>query len=221
MLESDDSRILLRVAGQLPEAAITSSNRLGVLAGLSDISGGFFESPLASTVHDLIDLSLLENLAVHQVRVHPLVRNFAARQTPALEATTFRHWCASNMATAYDDFVRLESECAKRGIEELREDLAAGQALLLDHTNVPHRTQQVIYSLLLTLKLTPGLHDWNSQLLPAFFAQQVHNQAVIANCHDIASAARERLDRLKRLIWHFGGAEATLLTWRSLLVRTS
>jgi len=213
-LESDDSRLLLRVAGLLPESAIIPVSRLGLLAGLSEVAEGFFGSPLNLAVEELVNASLMASMAGGQVRLHPLIQEFALGQTPDVESSEFRQRCVTNLATAYDDFVRLEAYCAKRGIEEIRGDLTAAQGLLRNHIIISDKTQKIIESLYGTLQLTPGLQDWNPQLFPALFAQQVHNQAVITDCSELVSKARERLDSLQQpylaLLWRGSHFDDTL-----------
>ena len=106
-LENDDACLLLRVAGQLPEAAMIPTARLGLLAGLEDREEGFFGSPLTLALQVLKDASLVEELREGQVRLHPLVREFAAGRTPEEETPAFRRWCATNLTRAYEDVATL------------------------------------------------------------------------------------------------------------------
>lgn len=76
--QSEDARLLLRIAGQLPEAVQIPTARLGLLADISDEEDGFFGSPLAAALAELADISLIEPLADDAIRLHPLVREFAA-----------------------------------------------------------------------------------------------------------------------------------------------
>jgi hypothetical protein len=97
MIESEEACRLLQVMGQLPEAALVSVPRLGLLAGLADREESFFGSPLALALRELDGASLIERLGENpsrpgegRVRLHLLVRAFAARQTPEGERDAFR-----------------------------------------------------------------------------------------------------------------------------------
>ena len=117
-LESDDARLLLRVAGQLPAAAQIPVARLGLLAGISD-EDDIFGSPLELATAELENASLIEKLQADELRLHPLVREFAAAQTPDSERDDFRSACAENLHRAYSDFITLESHYARRGVTAL------------------------------------------------------------------------------------------------------
>jgi WD40 repeat protein len=139
-LQSENARMLLRVAGQLPEAALIPAARLGLLAAVSDRQEGFFASPMTAMLLELQDASLVEELQEDQVRLHPLVRDFAARQTPTTEVRGFRHRCAAHLAAAYQDFATLEDHCARRGVDALQEDLIMGLELISvdsSHASLP------------------------------------------------------------------------------------
>ena len=45
---SEEARLLLQAAGQLPEAATIPLARLGLMAGLTNRGNDFFDSPLAA-----------------------------------------------------------------------------------------------------------------------------------------------------------------------------
>jgi hypothetical protein len=121
-LESADARLLLRVAGQLPEAAQIPIARLGLLAAVSD-DDDIFGSPLEMAVIELESASLIEKLQVDELRLHPMVREFAASQVHTDERENFRATCAKNLYRIYANFVTLENRCSQRGIAELEDDL--------------------------------------------------------------------------------------------------
>ncbi|MCA9915189.1 MAG: hypothetical protein KC496_17665, partial [Anaerolineae bacterium] len=129
-LPSEEARQLLRVAGQLPEAAQISAARLGLLAGVPEEGQSFFDVTLNTALSQLIDASLLESLGDDLVRLHPLVQDFAQHQVPQAEHETFRHQCALRLADALEDFTILEKQCARRGVDAVQEDLLATLALI-------------------------------------------------------------------------------------------
>jgi WD40 repeat protein len=228
-VENDDARLLLRVAGQLPEAAMISTARLGLLARLDDREGGFFGSPLKLALQELTDASLVEELRGKYVRLHPLVREFAAGQTPEEETPALRRWCATNLATAYEDIVTLENQCANRGIDALQEDLITALDLLIapssslaappstaltdrqegGETRAWEGVEIRLQSLLRLLQREAyNLRNWNREQHQAFFAQQIYNRAVDMGPTHLATAAADHLERLGQpylmLLWRAG-----------------
>ena len=189
-LENDDARLLLRVAGQLPEAAMIPTTRLGLLAALDDQEDGFFGSSLTLALQVLKDASLVEELREGQVRLHPLVREFAAGQTPAEETPAFRQWCASNLARAYEDIATLEDHCARRGVDALQEDVSTGLGLYAYSPEVGDESATFLQSLHHLLRREAHtLRGWNREERPAFFAQQVHNRAVALGFSHLVDSA--------------------------------
>ena len=124
-LDDEDARSLLLVAGQLPEAAVIPNERLGLLAGVAVRSDdGEGPSSLDEALRRLEDDCLVEELRRDQVRLHPLVREFAERLTPADTRDAFRLACAGRMAAAYEDYATLEEMARKHpGVTPLEDDL--------------------------------------------------------------------------------------------------
>ena len=81
--------------------------RLGLLAGLARRSTAGTASPLRRAVKRLDDACLVERLEADQVRLHPLIREFAARQTSANEIETFISHCLERAAASLEVFRRL------------------------------------------------------------------------------------------------------------------
>jgi hypothetical protein len=136
LVDADD-RHLMRVAGQLPEASVIPVARLGLLAGLSPKGDqGCLVSALEETLDRLALASLLRRLG-DGVRLHPLVAEFARRQTPEQETAAFRRACAGRLSAAYDDFVMLEDQVADRGIDAVQGDLIAALDLCREPADAP------------------------------------------------------------------------------------
>jgi WD40 repeat protein len=203
-LESDEARLLLRVAGQLPEATLISTARLGLLAGLDDRGEGLFGSPLALALRELKDASLIEELRKDQVRLHPLVREFAVQRTPEEENLAFRQWCAANLTTAYEDIVSLENHCARRGVDAIQEDLITALDMLtplsLEGRGAGGEGEDIETRLQSLLRLLQReahtLRGWDREQHPAFFAQQVHNRVTDMGLTHLATGAAARLSQL-------------------------
>ena len=64
------------------------------------------------------------------MNLHPLIREFAAQLIAPEERPHFCRRCVANLADAFENLVRLEEQCARRGIERLQEDLLVGLSLL-------------------------------------------------------------------------------------------
>ena len=174
-LNSDDARLLLRVAGQFPEAAVIPAARLGLLAGLSDHDEGFFGAPLALALDELHKAALVERLSGDDVRLHPLVRDFAARRTAPDATPAFRGECAANLLAAYRDFATLEEHCARRGVEALEADLLAALTLA-EHD--PALQSPISHLLRMLQRESHTLRGWDATTQPDYFAQQWLKRAV-------------------------------------------
>jgi len=128
-LRDDSARLLLRVTALFPESAAVPIPRLGVLAGLGDEARPGRLSSLRGAVKRLEDACLVERLEADQVRLHPLIREFAARQTPSEERVTFRHECARRLSEAFEDVAVLVEQIRLRGVDALQDDLVVALGL--------------------------------------------------------------------------------------------
>jgi len=217
-LENDHACLLLRVAGQLPEAAMIPTARLGLLAGLDNQEDGFFGSPLTLALQELKDGSLVEELREGQVRLHPLIREFAAARTPADASPSFRRWCAANLARTYKDVACVEKHCARRGVDALQEDLSTGLELSA-YSHLPEAGDEVATFLQslhhLLRRMAHNLQGWDREQRPAFFAQQVHNQAVDLGFSHLVGSTEARLAEMGQpyltLCWRAGRESPALM----------
>ncbi len=125
--KSQDARLLLTTAALLGEAAQVPRARLALLTGLRDEAKGGHAARLASGLRVLHGLSLVEELTEKEIRLHPLVREFAERQIAGREA--FAAECAARLGEALRDMGRLHEEVAGRGVHAVLGDLRAGRRL--------------------------------------------------------------------------------------------
>lgn len=95
-LSSADAKLVLRVAGQLPEPAHLATAWLGALSGLRDQDDGIFDSPLTLALDRLDESSLVKRLEPGAVNFHPLVHEFAALLTPQDQRQGFREELVDN-----------------------------------------------------------------------------------------------------------------------------
>lgn len=132
MLASEDARLLLRVAGQLDEAEVIPTARLGLLAGLRDVDE--WECPLRDGLEELERASLVEVVNEESVRLHPFIRDFAKNLITSNQLWVFRNTCIQHVYNAYcqqDGLLRLGKEYEQRGIAAIITDLIAVKNLML------------------------------------------------------------------------------------------
>lgn len=196
-LPDDATRYLLRVAGQLAEAAQIPVAQLALLSGMEQQSKPGRPSPFDRTLKRLSRSSLVEELSEEQIRLHPLVREFAASQTPADEASTFRAQCVGNLHRAYCDIGTLEDHVDCRGVLAVERDIITG--LLLNFKPVDNNEQSAIADLqaLLTLlqRQSHIVRSWERTISPATLAQQLLLQAEIMAIGTWRERFRNRLQQ--------------------------
>ena len=114
-LRDDSARLLLRVASLFPGSTAVPIARLGLLAGLGDEARQGRRSPLRRAAQRLDDACLAERLEAEQIRLHPLIREFAFGQTPPDQIDEFLRLCLARAATALEHFPTLEALYIERG----------------------------------------------------------------------------------------------------------
>jgi WD40 repeat protein len=216
-LEGEDARQLLLVAGQLSEAAVLPNARLGLLAGVSARrDDGEGPSSLDEALRRLEVDCLVEKLEREQVRLHPLVREFAERLLQGEERSAFRVACTGRMAAAYEDYATVEEQARTRpGIAPLEEDLLTALGFCpADDLSVRPRLQSLLR---LLQRESHHLRAWDPTGAPVLFPQQIRNRAVLQSVAPLVQGAEARLVAL--------GQGHALLRWRATrespaLVRT-
>jgi len=208
-LDDEDARNLLLVAGQLPEATVIPNERLGLLAGVAVRSDdGEGPSSLDEALRRLEDDCLVEELGRDQMRLHPLVREFAERLTPAATRDAFRLACAGRMAAAYEDYATLEEMARKHpGVTPLENDLLTALGFCpSDDRSVQPRLQSLLRVL---QRESHHLRTWDPSQAPAIFPQQIRNRAFLLGLEPLVRGAETRLAGL--------GQGHALLRWRASL----
>ncbi|MFN8470135.1 MAG: effector-associated domain EAD1-containing protein [Caldilineaceae bacterium] len=176
---SEDARLLLRAAGELPEAAAIPLARLGLLVGLPEGGGDFFGAPLGDAARELMDASLLEDLRGDLVRLHPLVREFAGQQTAEGDREGFRWECGARLIVAYDDLAVLEGQCARRGIDAVEGDLITGLGLLGEAGASGPIGAAATWLLRAVSQESHTLRGWNASQEPALFREQLLKRSML------------------------------------------
>jgi len=203
-LDNEDARLLFRTAGQLPAGTWIPISRLGLLTGITAGVAPGRPAPLTRALKKLHDVSLIEELTNERLRLHPLVQEFAA----GLSSSSFRAKMAAQIAAALNEASTLEAHVIQRGVNEVLEDLRTGLWLCAGSP-----TDESAHARLARLERAlgreaPNLQGWNWEQHPTFFAQQVHNRAVIMELPDLASNTSARLAQLAKhhiaLLWRVG-----------------
>jgi WD40 repeat protein len=192
----EEAQLLLGVAGQFPEAAVIPTRTLGLFGGVSHVTSPGHVSPLERALEHLQDVRLLEELHADRVRLHPLVREFAAGLTPPEETAAFRHGCACRVARAFEDFTRLEETVRSDGADSLNHILTTA---LTFASETDEGVRGHLRKLLrLFQRECHQLRGWDSACRPATFAQQVLLRARTQGFEPLAALAERRLGELAR-----------------------
>jgi len=97
-LKSDEARRVMQAAALLGEAAQVPRARLALLTGLRDRAEGGYPSRLGGALRKLRALSLVEELTEQEIRLHPLVREFAEQKIEGRDG--FAAVCAERLGEA-------------------------------------------------------------------------------------------------------------------------
>jgi WD40 repeat protein len=191
-LQDESAQTLLRVASLFPESAALPMERLGLLAGLGDVARAGRLSPLRRAVRRLDDACLVERMERDHLRLHPLIREFAASQTPPGHDVDFRHACADRAASGLEDFATFEALEARRGVDGLQEDLVSVLGL---SPGTASDTGARLWTLLrLIQREAHNLRVVNHVSRPTVLAQQVRNRAFLLGISPLRASAERRLD---------------------------
>ena len=114
-LGDESARLLLRVASLFPESSAVPIARLSLLAGLAVEARSGRISPLRRAVKLLDDACLVERLEANRLRLHPLIREFAAGRMSPDQVDEFRRQCLERAVAALEHFPTLEALDVQRG----------------------------------------------------------------------------------------------------------
>jgi WD40 repeat protein len=195
-LRDEPARLLLRAAGLFPESAAIPMVRLGLLAGLGEGARSGRLSPLHRAVRRLDDACLIERLEGDQVRLHPLIREFAAGQTLPEQAEEFRSQCAARAAAGLEDFAIFEASEIQRGVDGLQEDLISILELCPATPSDLGVRLQALLRLIQREAHNLRIEDHVSR--PTLLAQQVRNRAFLLGIEPLRSTAEQRLNAQRR-----------------------
>jgi hypothetical protein len=171
-LGDEAARLVLRVAGLFPESAPVPIARLGLLAGLDNQARRGRLSILGRAVKLLEAACLVERLEDQQIRLHPLIREFALQRTPPEQADEFLRHCIDVAAGAMGDYDSLEALVRQRGVDALQGDLVAIVELCPPSASGPVTRLRSILRLL--QREAHELRRADSESQPTRFAQNLH-----------------------------------------------
>ena len=211
------ARLALQTAALFPEAAPLARARLALFSGLAQQPPApGYPSALEDALADLANGAWVEELDAAQVRLHPLVAEFARGQTPDLPA--FRRAAAGRLAAALADPAALAANLLARGVAALLEDLRlaldfAGDKDLPGAPGGPGLNG--LYRALLREAHT--LRRWQPDAEPGFFLQQWHSRALEGGWPGLARRCEQelearRLPHLRELRPLGGESEALVCT---------
>src|SRR5262249_610128 len=151
------------------EAAQVSRARLSLLTGLRDQAEGGYPARLGSALRRLRDLSLVEELTEQEIRLHPLVGEFADQKIDGRGA--FAATCAEHVRLALWDMSRLHEEIVRRGIDAVLADLRIGASL--SGLSEKDRFERLIRPL---DREAHCLRAWDPTSQPGLMLQQLRNR---------------------------------------------
>jgi hypothetical protein len=186
---SEEARCVLEAAALLGEAAQVQRATLALLTGLGDkgTAKPGYPAPLEEGLIELAGLSLVETLTEEEIRLHPLVREFAERQIAGRDA--FAAECTGRMGAALRNMERLQEEVAGRGIDAVLGDLRVGASM----AGVEGRA--ALERLIRPLdREAHCLRRWDAAREAGFLMQQVRNRCFEMEIRDVQELAEARLE---------------------------
>jgi WD40 repeat protein len=185
-LDSADARLALQAAALLGESAPVPRAQLALLTGLPDRAGEGEAPPLDDALLALDGLSLLEKRTAEEIRLHPLVREFAQTKIDGREA--FAAACAARLVEALWDMGRLHAEVAARGVYAVLGDLRTGSQL------AGASGQARLEALMRPLdREAHALRGWDPAKAPGFFLQQLRNRCFEMGIEEVRERAEAKL----------------------------
>ncbi len=193
-LVTRDARQALKAAALLRNSAHVSRATLALLSGLSDQAEGGYPAPLEVALNELLEWSLVEELTRKAIRLHPLVREFAAARI-SREHKTFPLECARRLDAALGEVGRLEEEVQSRELDAVLADLRLGEEL------GGAEERERFRRLLRTLdREAHCLRRWDPAREPGFFLQQVRNVSFELGMEEVQEQAEAAL-RARGCTW--------------------
>jgi len=151
-------------------------------------------------------IQLVEKLMERHVRLHPLVREFAAGLTPAAETADFRHGCATAVVRASDDLAVMEGLVRSEGVEGLEQCLDT--AMEFAAGGADGACDRLAFLLRLYRRESDHLRDLEAEWQPLALAQRLQFRSRTLGDPGMTDLAEKRMITL--------GSTFLILRWRTL-----
>lgn len=185
-LGNPEAQRALMTAALLRDAAHVSRATLARLTGLSDEAKDGYAAPLEQALNELSEWSLVEELTQKAIRLHPLVREFAAARIE--DHQVFAAGCAKRLGDALGEMRGIEKEVRARGLDAVLADLRLGE----DLAGAAGRDR--FRRLLRPLDRSAHcLRRWDPVRDPGFFLQQIRNVSFELGVTEVEAQAEAAL----------------------------
>ncbi|MEO5726402.1 MAG: WD40 repeat domain-containing protein, partial [Byssovorax sp.] len=185
-LANPQAQRVLMAAALLRDAAHVSRATLVRLTGLSDEARHGYVAPLDEAVNALSELSLVEEPTEQTIRLHPLVREFAAARIG--DRATFAAECAARLDDALGEVAKVEREVRVWGLDAVLADLRLGEELGGEEGR--ERFRRLLRPL---DRAAHCLRRWDPARDPWFFLQQVRNVSFELGVREVEAQAEAAL----------------------------
>lgn len=195
-LQDDYTQKLLEIAGWFPKSAILSKETLGLFIGISPETVRVYVY-LKNPIERLQDLSLIDLVGDHSIRLHPCVYRFFQANRAAIEPEqqkNNRKKAAERMMLCYQDFSRLEKDYEKRGFIPLLEDIET--ALEWNESHAELKELQKYFH-------REGHAIQQQRFMPHYFIQQLYSR-IYGEGESESFLLKNLQDSLPRVSWQKG-----------------
>jgi WD40 repeat protein len=172
------ARQLFKLAAYFPEATPIPLWLLGLAANLGETNDEF--EPLGQAQFALQKVSLLQKLSDDQVRLHPLVREYAQRliSEDEVQGKRLRESARARIEKEFEDLSRLEKRAQRVGYWECLEQARIAQSYIeLLETEKAITLRRLVSWLDLESHAFASSELWPDKL-PGLFYQQLYNRSV-------------------------------------------
>jgi len=198
-LNDNNAQLILQTASVIGDLVKIDTRRLAFFSGLHSQKRRGYPAVFRKALLQLRDLWLVEMLNKDEIRIHPLIREFANRTIP--DQISFIDSCVTHVLDKLSSIRFLEAKVADRGVQAVIEDLHLAQDLtrkISSHLET-YRNEQRAETLLRPLSCEAHqLLSWDSDAQPDFFLQQFRNRCLELGLDEMLILSEERLASKQR-----------------------